>query len=252
MDFTIELLILLFSVAVLAGWIDTIAGGGGMITIPIMLLVGMSPSVAIATNKLQGSSGTLMATVFFIKKKEINLKEMRLSILMTFFGSVFGGWLVLQIRAEYLIMILPFLLVFIGIYFLLSPNIANEDRPRKISMLLFALTVAPLLGFYDGFFGPGTGSLIALAFILLCGYSATRATANAKILNFTSNFAALLYFIIFGQIDWTIGLIMMLGQIIGSYIGAKMVLTKGTALIRPIVVIVCFVMAIKIFLQNMN
>lgn len=84
MDFTIELLILLFLVAVLAGWIDTIAGGGGMITIPIMLLVGMSPSVAIATNKLQGSSGTLMATVFFIKKKEINLKEMRLSILMTF------------------------------------------------------------------------------------------------------------------------------------------------------------------------
>lgn len=114
-------------------------------------------------------------------------------------------------------------------------------------MLLFALTVAPFLGFYDGFFGPGTGSLIALAFILLCGYSATRATANAKILNFTSNFAALLYFIIFGQIDWTIGLIMMLGQIIGSYIGAKMVLTKGTSLIRPIVVIVCFVMAIKIF-----
>ncbi|HDR5354323.1 TPA: TSUP family transporter, partial [Bacillus thuringiensis] len=135
MDFTIELLILLFLVAVLAGWIDTIAGGGGMITIPIMLLVGMSPSVAIATNKLQGSSGTLMATVFFIKKKEINLKEMRLSILMTFLGSVLGGWLVLQIRAEYLIMILPFLLIIIGLYFLLSPNIANEDRPRKISML---------------------------------------------------------------------------------------------------------------------
>lgn len=90
MDFTIELLILLFLVAVLAGWIDTIAGGGGMITIPIMLLVGMSPSVAIATNKLQGSSGTLMATVFFIKKKEINLKEMRLSILMYLFWISFG------------------------------------------------------------------------------------------------------------------------------------------------------------------
>lgn len=84
MHLTIELLILLFLVAILAGWIDTIAGGGGMITIPVMLLVGMSPSVAIATNKLQGSSGTLMATVIFIKKKEINLKEMRLSILMTF------------------------------------------------------------------------------------------------------------------------------------------------------------------------
>ena len=91
---------------------------------------------------------------------------------------------------------ITFLLIIIGLYFLLSPNIANEDRPRKISMLLFALTVAPFLGFYDGFFGPGTGSLIALAFILLCGYSATRATANAKILNFTSNFA-LCYILLF-------------------------------------------------------
>ncbi len=99
-----------------------------MITIPIMLLVGMSPSVAIATNKLQGSSGTLMATVFFIKKKEINLKEMRLSILMTFLGSVLGGWLVLQIRAEYLIMILPF---FTYYYWSLFSIISKYSKRRS-------------------------------------------------------------------------------------------------------------------------
>lgn len=250
MDFTLEVLIILFLVAVLAGWIDTIAGGGGMLTIPAMLLAGIPPSVAIATNKLQGSSGTLIATMIFIKKKEIAFKDMRLSILMTFLGSIFGGWLVLQIQAEYLVMILPFLLISIGLYFLFSPNISNEDRQMKISLLLFSLTAAPLLGFYDGFFGPGTGSLMAMAFIILCGYSAPRATANAKILNFTSNIAALLYFIVFGQINWTIGLAMMFGQIIGSFIGARMVLNKGTSLIRPIVIIVCFVMAIRIFMEK--
>lgn len=171
---------------------------------------------------------------------------------MTFLGSIFGGWLVLQIQAEYLVMILPFLLISIGLYFLFSPNISNEDRQMKISLSLFSLTAAPLLGFYDGFFGPGTGSLMALAFIMLCGYSTPRATANSKILNFTSNIAALLYFIVFGQINWTVGLAMMFGQIIGSFIGAKMVLNKGTSLIRPIVIIVCFVMAIRIFWRNLE
>ncbi|MBP3040930.1 TSUP family transporter [Bacillaceae bacterium Marseille-Q3522] len=250
MDFPLEVLLSLFIVAVLAGWIDTIAGGGGMLTIPALLIAGIPPSVTIATNKLQGSCGTLMATVIFIKKKEISFKDMRLPILMTFLGSVLGGWLVSQIQAEYLVMILPFMLITIGLYFLFSPNISNEDRQMKISMVLFSLIAAPLLGFYDGFFGPGTGSLMALAFILLCGYSAPRATANAKILNFTSNLAALLYFIFFGQINWAVGFVMMLGQFIGSFFGARMVINKGASLIRPIVITVCFVMAIRILWQS--
>ncbi|NBI27853.1 TSUP family transporter [Chengkuizengella marina] len=250
MDFSIEVIVILFFVAILAGWVDTIAGGGGLLTLPAMMLAGLPPATAVATNKLQGSSGTFIATMFFIKNGSIDLKEIRLSILMTFLGAVIGGWFMLQIRAEYLEMLLPFLLIFIGLYFLFSPNIENKDRKMKMRLSLFSLTIAPLLGLYDGFFGPGTGSLMALSFIALCGYGASKATAHAKILNFTSNISALLYFVLFGQIAWVIGIIMMLGQIIGSFIGAKMVLEKGASLIKPVVITVCFFMAIQVFWKN--
>ena len=146
MDFTIELLILLFLVAVLAGWIDTIAGGGGMITIPIMLLVGMSPSVAIATNKLQGSSGTFMATVFLLRRKKLILKNAFVH-LNDLLGSVFGWMACFTDTSRIFNHDITFFTYYYWFYFLLSPNIANEDRPRKISMLLFALTVAPFLDF---------------------------------------------------------------------------------------------------------
>ncbi|MDP5276756.1 TSUP family transporter [Chengkuizengella axinellae] len=250
MEFGIEIILLLFIVAIIAGWVDTIAGGGGLITIPSMILAGLPPSTALATNKLQGSSGTFISTMFFLKKGAIDLKSMRLSILMTFLGSILGGWLLLQMNADNLQMILPFMLVFIGIYFLFSPNIDNKDRPMRMKLSLFSFLIAPLLGFYDGFFGPGTGSLIAMAFIALCGYSSSKATANAKLLNFTSNFSALIYFIFFGHIAWIIGLVMMLGQIIGSFIGAKMVLDKGASIIKPVVITVCFIMAIQVFWRN--
>ena len=161
---------------------------------------------------------------------------MRLSILMTFWISF--RWMACFTDTSRISNYdITFLLVLLAFFSIIS-KYSKRRSTEKNKYVVVCVNSGSVTGFYDGFFGPGTGSLIALAFILLCGYSATRATANAKILNFTSNFA-LLYFIIFGQIDWTIGLIMMLGQIIGSYIGAKMVLTKGTALIRPIVVIVC-------------
>jgi len=250
MEFSIEILIILLFVAMVAGWVDTIAGGGGLLTIPAMILAGLPPATAIATNKVQGSSGTFVASMYFIRKGAIDLRKIKGSIVMTFIGAVLGGWLVLQIDAEYLILILPILLVAIGLYFLFSPKVENIDRPTRMKFSIFSLTMAPLLGFYDGFFGPGTGSLMALAFIALCGFGAPKATAHAKILNFTSNIASLLYFIFFGHIAWIVGLVMMFGQIIGSFIGAKMVLDKGAALIRPVVITVCFLMAVQIIWRN--
>ncbi|WP_026672280.1 TSUP family transporter [Alkalihalobacterium bogoriense] len=250
MEISLEIILFLLIVAVIAGWVDTIAGGGGLLTIPSMLLVGMPPATAIATNKLQGSSGTFVATMYFIKKGAIDRKTITIPVITTFIGAVIGGWLVLQINAEYLVLLLPILLIVIGFYFLLSPKIDNIDRKAKMKLSIFSITIAPLLGFYDGFFGPGTGSLMAVAFIALCGFGAPKATANAKILNFTSNMAALLYFLFYGQIAWLIGIIMMIGQIIGAYIGAKMVLEKGVKLIRPLVITICFVMALQIIWKN--
>lgn len=130
-------------------------------------------------------------------------------------------------------------------YFLFSPTLGNEDRQKRISYLGFAFSAGLGIGFYDGFFGPGTGSLLSLAFVMLLGFNLTKATAHAKVLNFTSNVASLIFFLIGGQIMWSVGFAMMAGQFIGANLGAKMVLSKGKTLIRPMVVVMSFIMTIK-------
>jgi len=243
MELSAEILLALFAVAAVAGWVDVIAGGGGLLTIPAMLFAGLPPAAAIATNKVQGSFGTFIASVYFVRKGAVDFSRIKWALLATFAGSVAGSWAVLQIDAQALAWLLPPLLAAVGLYFLLNPNIDDRARKQKLSWLAFAFLIAPLPGFYDGFFGPGTGSLMALALVWCCGCGLTAATAHAKLLNFVSNFSSLLYFILFGDIVWTAGAVMVAGQAIGAFTGAKMALQKGAALIRPVVVIACFAMA---------
>jgi uncharacterized protein len=237
---------LLFGVAAIAGCIDTIAGGGGLITLPTLLMVGVPPAAALATNKLQGTGGSLTATLYFLRKETIHLGDNPFSIAMTFLGSVAGSWLVLQIDSSILAKIIPFLLIVMGSYFALSPKFGAVDSQRRISSKKFSALVAPLLGFYDGFFGPGTGMFMALSFVSLCGYNLTKATAHTKRLNFTSNIAALLYFLVFGTLYWGVGLAMLAGQLLGASLGARLVLTQGAQMIRPMVNLVCFAIALKL------
>ena len=251
MQYSLEILLFLFFAAMLAGWVDTIAGGGGLLTIPALLLCGLPPAVVLATNKLQGSSGTLISTLYFVRKGAVNLKEMWLLILMTFIGSVLGSWLILRANADFLMTILPLILILVGLYFLFAPRVSDVDRERRLKLVTFALLVCPLLGFYDGFFGPGTGSFMALSLVTLCGYGLPKATAQTKVLNFTSNISALAYFILFGEIAWSIGVVMIAGQMIGAIVGANMVVNIGSRLIKPVIVIVCFAMASRILWQNM-
>lgn len=250
MEFSAEIIALLFLAAMVAGWVDVIAGGGGLLTIPALILAGVPPAAAVATNKLQGSAGTLIASVYFVKKRAINFGKIKPLLPATLAGSVFGSWLLLQVDTEALTIFLPALLILTGLYFLFAPNLGDTDRAAKVSLGVFALTAAPLLGAYDGFFGPGTGSFMALAFVLLAGYNLPRATANAKILNFTSNIASLLYFVFFGDIYWLAGVVMVAGQTIGALVGAKMVLKKGASLIKPVVIIVCFAMSVHILTKS--
>ena len=252
MEISIEIIMLLFLVAAVAGWVDVIAGGGGLLTIPLLIMIGLPPAVAIATNKLQGSVGTLIAGIYFVRKGAVNLSRMKFSICMTFVGSVLGSWLVLQIDAKILLWFLPVLLIATGLYFLFSPTISDIQRKQKIPLLVFAIVIAPLLGFYDGFFGPGTGSFMALSFVIFGGYGLSKATANAKILNFTSNVSALGYFILYGDIAWLAGVAMVGGQLFGAVVGAKMVLKKGATLIKPVVVIVCFLMSLNLLLKALR
>jgi uncharacterized membrane protein YfcA len=246
MELTLEILLLLFVIATLAGFIDAIAGGGGLITIPALLAVGMPPTMALGTNKLQSCGGSFSASWYFIRRKAVNLREIMELILFTFVGAVLGTLLVQQMDTGFLKKILPFLIFAIGIYFLLTPKLGESDKKQRVSYWRFALTAGLGIGFYDGFFGPGTGSFLSLAFVLLLGFNLAKATAHAKVLNFTSNIASLIFFVIGGQVIWSVGFTMLVGQFLGARLGARMVLTKGQKLIRPMVVVVAFIMATKL------
>ncbi|KAE9536056.1 hypothetical protein A1D25_04040 [Ursidibacter arcticus] len=245
MELTFDVLALLFTAALVAGTIDAIAGGGGLITIPALLAVGVPPAMALGTNKLQACGGSFSASLYFIRQKAVEIKQIRLLILLTFIGASLGAIFVQMLDVEQLKTILPFLVFIIGGYFLFSPSLGDEDRKQRISYPLFAFTAALGVGFYDGMFGPATGSFFTLAFVLLLGFNLTKGVAHAKILNFTSNFASLIFFILGGAILWKVGFVMLVGQFIGGNIGARMVVTKGKHIIRPLIVTMSFIMVCK-------
>ncbi|WP_034916187.1 sulfite exporter TauE/SafE family protein [Erwinia sp. 9145] len=241
---------MLFFVAVLAAFIDSIAGGGGLLTVPALLAMGLSPAQALATNKLQSVGGSFSASLYFIRRRAVDLREQKLNIAMTFIGSVSGAVLIQHINAELLRQVLPLLLIAIGLYFLLMPKVGEEDRHRRLHGLPFALVAGGCVGFYDGFFGPGAGSFYALAFVTLCGYNLAKSTAHAKVLNFTSNLGGLLFFMFGGKVVWGTGLVMLIGAICGARLGARMVLSRGQTLIRPMVVVVSAVMSAKLLYDS--
>lgn len=250
MEFGFDVIAMLFGVATVAGFIDAIAGGGGLLTIPALLSTGLPPAVALGTNKLQACGGSFSASLYFVRKKAVDLKQVALLILLTFIGAALGTIVVQNIDVNALKIGLPFLIFAIGIYFLFSPNIGDQDRKQRISYSLFGFTAGMVLGFYDGVFGPAVGSFYTLAFVLLLGFNLTKAVAHAKVLNFTSNFASLLFFIFGGAVVWEIGFIMLIGQFIGATLGARMVVTKGKKLIRPMLVTISFIMVAKMLYEQ--
>lgn len=250
MELDFALIILLFLTGLGAGTVDAMAGGGGMITLPVLLATGMSPVEALATNKLQGSFGTLAASWYFVRKKLVDLREMRWMILSTFIGAVTGTVLVQLLDTSLLAKVMPGLLILIALYVMFSKSIRDTDSERRIGEGLFVGLIASSIGFYDGFFGPGTGTFFTIAFVSLAGFSLARATAHTKILNFTSNIASLIFFAIGGHMVWLAGLVMAAGQLIGGQLGAKLVVTKGTRLVRPLIVIVTLAMSAKLLMDQ--
>lgn len=240
----------LAGVATIAGFVDAIAGGGGLLCLPALLLAQLDPVSALATNKLQGSFGTGSATYAFWRKKALQPQLHWLSVATVFSGAICGGLTVAYAPAQLLNKILPPVLIVIAIYFLFSPKLKSHAHQPRLKQKAFSFGVAPALGFYDGIFGPGTGSFFMLALTSLFGFGAVEATGRTKLFNFTSNIASLLIFACGGKIVWITGLVMGLGQIIGAQIGARMAIKNGAAIIRPLLVIVCLGMATKLWFAN--
>jgi len=249
--FGMDTALFLFLVALLAGFIDAMAGGGGLLALPALLSTGISPLQALATNKFQGSFGTFAAVFNFYKKGHLNLRRMAPAMALTFLGAASGTLLVQFISADFLRLVTPVLLVGIVLFFALQPGLGEQDRAHKISLLAFSLTFGFGLGFYDGFFGPGTGSFFTFAFVLMLGFNLVRATAHTKLLNFISNITSLLLFIASGHVIWEMGLIMAVGQFVGGYLGAHMTLRHGARLIRPLVIAMSLAMTAKLVYDNL-
>ncbi|WP_323012006.1 TSUP family transporter [Castellaniella sp.] len=249
MEITFDVAALLFFASLLAGIIDAIAGGGGLITIPALLAVGLPPGAAIATNKVGGIAGSAAATLHFLRIRQLDLARCRWMMVGTFLGSLFGGIALTLIDSSHLKQIIPVLLIGFALYFLLTPKVGAQDHKERLSVVAYAATVAPLLGFYDGFFGPGVGTFLAISCVTLLGMNLVKATAHAKLLNLCSNLAALIFFALHGNIIWAYGLPMLAGQWIGGTIGARLVVKKGHQLIRILMVVMATVISVKMLLE---
>lgn len=240
------ILLALAAVGLLAGFVDAIAGGGGMIALPALLSAGLPPVAALATNKFQSVFGTGIAALTYWRRGFVSLKALIPAIALTFAGSLVGATVVKQIDISLLDVAVPVALIAIALYFLFAPNLSDADKAARLPFGLFVPVMGMLVGFYDGIFGPGTGSFLTIGFVMLFGFGLTRASGNTKILNLVSNLAALAVFIPAGDVVWPAAFAMAAGQVAGGYIGARTGIRYGARIIRPLVVVVSIALALRL------
>lgn len=230
----------MFGVAFVAGFIDSIAGGGGLITIPALLAAGIPPHATLATNKLQACFGSGMASWHFARLGLVDIKALIPAVIWVFISAGSGAFAVLLLSARILEFLIPILLIFIFIYIIFSKKLGLSEQKAHLGAFTFYFIFGGILGFYDGFFGPGTGSFWTFALICLLGMTMKSAVAHTKVLNFASNIFSLIVFIFGGQILWILGLCMGAGQMLGARVGAGFVVKKEVNFIRKIFLFVVF------------
>ena len=241
---------MLFRSALVAGFVDAIAGGGGLLTVPALLLSGLPPVSALATNKLQGTFGTASATYAFWKAGALHPVQHIISILTCFFGAALGVAAISYAPTDFLKSALPPLLIAIAFYFMLAPKLSNDATAPRLRAPVFTYGFGPLISFYDGIFGPGTGSFFMLSLVSLFGIGFVEATGRTKLFNMTSNAAALAVFAAGGKIVWVTGLVMGIGQLLGAQLGARLAINNGAKIIRPLLVVICLAMAARLLVST--
>jgi uncharacterized protein len=232
-------------VAAVAGFVDSIAGGGGLIVIPALLFAGVPPLYALGTNKLQSVFGTTVALRNYWRSGLVEWRPNRLTVILVFAGAVAGAIVVQSIRTKLLGLIVPLLLIVAALYILLSPRMTDEDAHHRVTSAGYA-PIGSVIGFYDGFFGPGAGTLYTTTLVALRGYGLTKATALTKLVNLTSALASLVLFALGGHLVWVLGLCMAAGAMIGGWIGSHSALRFGARLIRPLLVAISLSLTAKL------
>jgi len=241
---------LLFAAGLSGGFIDAIAGGGGLITVPTLLWAGLPPQLALGTNKAQSSCGTLLAVSRYARAGLVGWGEVRLAATLSFLGSMAGAWTVGLVGNEALRQVIPWMLLAVVLYVALSPRLGQGATKARLDATLFAWLLGLTLGFYDGFFGPGTGAFWILALVTLLGQELTRANAYTKVVNLASNLGSLLVFAAHGQVAPWVALAMIAGQLLGARLGSGLVLRHGAGLIRGVYLAVVGALVLKLFWRS--
>ena len=245
-------LLAFFAVGVLAAMFDAIAGGGGLLTLPALLLAGLDPVAAIATNKLQSSGGSVSATVVFARRGLIQWPLAWAYAAGAACAAILGALSVAVLPRDLLKAMVPVVLIGVALYFILARRPSETDARSRMRPVAFAVTFVPVIGFYDGIFGPGAGSFYMIGFVTLLGYGITKATAHTKLSNAASNLGGLALFAATGKIVWPVGLVMLTGAVIGGQIGSHLAIRHGARIIRPLLVTICCIMAIKLLADPTN
>ena len=249
MEITYQTFLIVCPFLFLAGLIDAIGGGGGLISLPAYLIAGLPPHAAVATNKLSSACGTTLATLRFIKNGLVNLKLAIPSVIAAIIGSSIGANLSLLIKEEIMLYIMIAILP-ICAFLVLNKKLFHDGGENEITLdrrtYITATIAALIIGMYDGFYGPGAGTFLIIAFTVFAKISMKTANAQAKVINLTSNITSLIIFLINGEVLFSVGIVAAACNMLGGYIGAGLVMKNGAKIVKPSIIFVLRLLALKV------
>lgn len=249
-DYLLKLLILC-PAGFLAALVDSIAGGGGLISVPAYLMAGVPPHLTLGTNKFSSTAASFTSSLKFARSGKVSSELLKFLAPLTLVGAVLGVTSVLKIDQSFLSTLVLILILCVGLYTVFSKSLGQEDKFKGLTKktIILGMLLALSLGFYDGFFGPGTGSFLIFGLISIFGFDFVKASGNGKVLNFVSNITSLVMFALSGQINYALGIPVAIFMIFGARVGTVMALKKGAKLIKPIFVVMSLGVAVKMLYQ---
>lgn len=247
MELSIWTFIIVCPMVFLASFVDAVAGGGGLISLPAYLLAGVQPKFAIGTNKLSSAIGTVFSTARYCKNGFFDLKLAIPSVIVALAGSYIGAKTVLVTNDEVLKYILIVVLPVVAFFVLKKKNFNKvKNKPKRITQFIIAVLASFVVGMYDGFYGPGTGTFLILIYTGLVKLDLLTASGNTKLVNLASNITALVTFMCSDNIVYALGITASVFSIVGHYLGSGMVMKNGSKIVKPIIVVVIVLLLIKI------
>lgn len=244
-------LLILCPLIFLAGFVDSIAGGGGLISLNSYQAVGIRDQYALGTNKFSSLVGCTIASVNYIRTGNVHLVSLIPAIAGAFVGSFFGSKVALGIdgRVFNLVMLIATPVVALLVFFKKDYSAHEQKQHSRAAYIILGALIGLVAGFYDGFYGPGAGMFMQLGFIMIAGIEVKKACGNARIVNWASNFAALFNFIRYGYVVYEVAVVCALCSILGNFIGSRLAIKKDVRVVRPVMLVVTGLLFVKLVLD---